>query len=439
MHTSDVENDVESLYAAICDLNGNLRGKRIPKGNVQKALEGQLRMPLSLASVDIWGADLEGAESVFGNGDLDGVCEPTGRGVIQQERSALVPLWLANEDGSPYLADPRRALADVCERFKAAGLTPVVATELEFYLMDGGSDTPQAPISPATGRHLSNTDVLSLAELEQFEAFLNDVYTAFEQQNIPADAAIAENGRGQFEVNLLHVDDPLKAADDAIFFKRTVKNLARQHGMIASFMAKPYGDQSGNGFHVHFSLLDEAGNNVFDDGGNWGTDTLRQAVAGLIQAMPDSMLVLAPHLNSYRRLQKGSHAPTVAAWGYENRTAAIRIPGGSHKARRIEHRVAGADANPYLVLACVLGSALYGIENKLTAPAPLAGSAYDAGLPSLPNQWSEAIQSFAESDVMAEVLNPLLCELFLTCKQQEFAAFSRHISEFEYHSYLEIV
>ena len=186
------------------------------------------------------------------------------------------------------------------------------------------------------------------------KSFLSDIYKACELQNIPADAAISENGCGQFEINLLHVDDPLKAGDDAIFFKRIVKSVARKHGMIASFMAKPYGEESGSGLHVHFSLLDSDGNNVFDDNGESGTDLLKYAVNGLISAMPESMLIFAPHYNSYRRLTPGTHAPTSAGWGYENRTAAIRIPGGDSKARRIEHRVAGADANPYLVLASIL-------------------------------------------------------------------------------------
>ena len=232
--------------------------------------------------------------------------------------------------------------------------------------------------------------VLSTDELDAFAPFLEDVYDACRVQGIPADAAISENGCGQFEINLLHVADPLRAADDALLFKRLVKAIARKHGLAASFMAKTYGDQSGNGFHVHFSLIDDDGRNVFDDGGDEGSEHLRHAVGGLISAMAETTLLFAPHLNSYRRLRKGTHAPVAMAWGYENRTAAVRIPGGAAAARRIEHRVAGADANPYLVMAGILGAALIGIERELIPPDPTEGDAYAQDLPTLPPDWASA-------------------------------------------------
>lgn len=436
-------NDIETLYVSVCDLNGVLRGKRIPLHKLVSAKKGSIRMPLSIVSVDIWGADIEADGGVFVSGDTDGICEATERGLLksdwQKTTSAMLPLWMSKDDGSPYLCDPRHALADVVKKFKAKDLTPVVATELEFYLTDASTETPKPPISPMTGNHLTGTSVLALSELEEFEGFLDDVYAACEAQNIPADAAIAENGCGQFEVNLLHVDDPLKAADDAIFFKRIVKGVARKHGMVASFMAKPFGTESGNGFHVHFSLLDAAGKNVFDDGSEEGSVTLKYAVAGLMQAMPSSMLIFAPHLNSYRRLLPGAHAPTNATWGYENRTAAIRIPGGASVARRIEHRVAGADANPYLVLASILGSALVGIEQQELPVSPIDGNAYDSNSVALPANWQAAIDAFADSTEMRKVFDDTLCDLFLACKKQELERFGREVTPFEYQTYLENV
>lgn len=437
------DDDIETLYVTVCDINGIFRGKRIPLHKYNSAANGSIRMPLSVTVVDIWGEDIESDGGVFETGDADGICVPTERGLLRSTRStptsAILPLWMSNEDGSPYLCDPRHALSEVIKRFKQKGLTPVVATELEFYLMDASTDTPMAPISPATGNRLAQNAVLSLSELEDFEVFLNDVYAACDAQNIPADAAISENGCGQFEVNLLHVNDPLKAADDALFFKRIVKRAARKHGMVASFMAKPFGSMSGNGFHVHFSLLDDEGNNVFNDGSGTGSDILRHAVAGLVAAMPGSMLIFAPHLNSYRRLLPGAHAPTNATWGYENRTAAIRIPGGDAVARRIEHRVAGADANPYLVLAVLLGSALTGIENKQTPEPPLTGSAYNSDAPALPDNWQAAIDAFAESTHVREVFDETLCDLILACKKQELAKFGSEVTSFEYQTYLENV
>ncbi|TIO54802.1 MAG: glutamine synthetase, partial [Mesorhizobium sp.] len=213
--------------------------------------------------------------------------------------TALLPLWLADEAGAPYLGDPRRALARILDRYAALGLTPVTATELEFYLVDPTSQRPVGPVSPVTGRRLDSDAALSIDEIDDFEGFIHDIYEACRMQGIPVDTAIAENGVGQFEINLNHVPDALRAADDAVLFKRTVKGIARKHGFAACFMAKPYGERAGNGFHVHFSVLDKDGRNIFDDGSDQGSDTMRHAVGGLLAAMAESTLVFAPHFNSY--------------------------------------------------------------------------------------------------------------------------------------------
>ena len=277
---------------------------------------------------------------------------------------------------------------------QALGLTPVAATELEFYLVDPQSQRPVGPVSPVTGRRLDSDAALSIDEIDDFEAFIHDVYDACRTQGIPVDTAIAENGVGQFEINLNHVADALRAADDAVLFKRTVKGIARKHGFAACFMAKPYGDRAGNGFHVHFSLTDAEGRNVFDDGTDQGSEIMRHAVGGLLAAMAESTLVFAPHFNSYRRLRPSSYAPTAVAWGYENRMVAIRIPGGPTSARRIEHRVSGADANPYLVLAAILGAALIGIERQMSPGDPAGNDGQGLPPAKLPPDWASAIASF---------------------------------------------
>lgn len=435
--------EVEYVLAAICDLNGTLRGKRVPIGQLDKVLSGGMRMPLSASGVDVWGEDIENSELVFETGDADGICESTGRGVLpitwNTRPTAVVPLWLAEENGSPFSGDPRRALAKIVRRFAEKGLTPVVATELEFYLVDPQGDVPRPPSSPITGKRLDSDGVLSIDELEHFDTFLNDVYEACDLQGVPADAAISENGAGQFEINMMHVEDPLRAADDAILFKRIVRGVARKHGFAATFMAKPYGNRAGSGFHVHFSLVDKNGVNVFDDGGEDGTDLLRHAVAGLLETMSENTLTFGPHENSYRRLTPGAHAPSAVAWGYENRTAAIRIPGGSPKARRIEHRVAGADANPYLVLCSVLGGALLGLEKEWQPSNPIVGDAYSMDLPHLPLDWASAIEAFERGKHVEEIFSSRLKGMFVDCKKQEHRIFKGHVTDFEYHSYLEVV
>ena len=258
-------------------------------------------------------------------------------------------------------------------------------------------------------------------------------------QGIPADAAISENGAGQFEINMRHVDDPLRAADDAVLFKRLVRGIARKHGFAATFMAKPYGDLAGSGFHVHFSLVDENGVNVFDNGGEEGTPLMLNAVAGLLATMQQNTLTFAPHENSYRRLLPGAHAPTNVAWGYENRTAAIRIPGGDHRARRIEHRVAGADANPYLVLTSILGGALLGIEQDMQPVAPITGDAYTMKLDNLPLDWATAIDAFRKGPDVPGLFSARLQTMMVECKTQELRKFARQVTHFEYDTYLEIV
>lgn len=443
MNANQTNSQYDSYRAAVCDLNGVLRGKRIPASQLEKALKGGIRMPLSVAGVDIWGEDVIDSRLVFESGDIDGVCDYTGRKILPiswtRTPTALIPLWLRQENGEPFNVDPRRALAAIVDAYCDLGLTPVMATELEFYLTDPGSKTLKAPISPVTGKRLDSDSILSIDELDHFDAFFTDVYKACDEQDIPADTAIAENGCGQFEINLLHTSDPLKAADDAVYFKNIVKGMARKHDCVASFMAKPYGDRSGNGFHVHFSLIDENANNVFDDGTEKGTDVMKQAVGGILKALPESTLLFAPHMNSYRRLRPGTHAPTSVAWGYENRTTAIRIPGGSATARRIEHRVAGADANPYLVTAGILGAALFGIRNKLEPVNPTSGNAYQCDVPALPGSWISALDAFENGEIMPSIFCRELIDAFGACKKQEMDVFAGHVTDFEHITYLETV
>jgi len=433
--------EVDWITVALCDLNGVFRGKRLPRAQIEKALKGGVRMPLSACVIDIWGRDIEESELLFESGDGDGVCLPTERGIIlrdwTKDGSALLQVMMGYEDGSAVMCDARQALGAVLARYAKRGLTPVVATELEFYL----TKVANGAVQPVDGRGFASptAQILSVRELDGLGPFLDDVYAACKALGIPADAAISEAGAGQVEINILHTDDAMKAADDVLQFKTIVRDVAAKHGLTATFMAKPFGDEPGNGFHVHFSLLDQDGKNVFDDGTDRGSDTLRQAVGGLLSAMQESTLIFAPHLNSYRRIRPGSHAPTGVAWGYENRTCAVRIPGGPNVARRIEHRVAGADANPYLVLAAILGAALYGIENGATPPAPIMGNAYGADVASLPLDWNAAIRAFEGGAILPDVFAPILLRLFAQSKQQELGHFLTQVTNQEYQTYLEIV
>jgi glutamine synthetase len=430
----------------VADLNGNLRGKRMPPAAVKKMHIEGMKLPLSVMGFDFWGADVLDNGLVFETGDADGVCRPVAQELTpvpwaRQPRNQMLATMF-QEDGSPFEGDPRQVLNKVYQRFRAMGLRPVMATELEFYVLDGESSSSLRPLPPRLGGdqgpRLSGDEGYSVVEMDGFADFLAELRSACDTQGIPADTVISEMGPGQFEINLNHIDNPLIAADHAILFKRLVKGVAQKHGLAATFMAKPYADCSGNGFHCHFSLVDDEGNNVFDDGTDAGSDMLKYAIAGLMQTMGDSMLCFAPHMNSYRRFMEGSHAPTFATWGYENRTVAIRVPDSPGVARRLEHRVSGADANPYLVLAAILAGALYGIEHKLVPPPAMEGDAYSNADEEqrLPNSWSLAIEALSQSDILNQYLGETFVRVFTAAKRQELRKLSAKITDVEYDAYL---
>ena len=419
----DEHPDVRNIRCGAADLNGQARGKRVPVRFARKVEEEGTRFPLSVLNLDIWGEDVEDSPLVFEIGDPDGVLRPTERGYVPMPwlstPSALLPLWMYTEDGKPFDGDPRHALRIVVDKYKARGLTPVVATEMEFYLVDDSGSEIRQPPSPRSGKRRPGAEILSLRALDAFDTFFTELYDACDEMDIPAEAAISEVGLGQFEINLQHVPDALKAADDAWLFKMLVRGLARNHGFAASFMAKPYLDYAGNGLHTHFSLVDEDGNNLFANGTFEGTPLLKNAIAGCLNAIPDLTLIFAPHGNSYERLVPESHAPTGICWAYDNRTASIRVPGGSWDARRVEHRVAGGDVNPYLFLAAVLGSALNGIEDDLQAPPPITGNAYDQDLLQIPDTWGAAIDRFEESPIAKRIFTQQLIDNLVATKRQE--------------------
>ncbi len=412
-----------TIRVGTVDLNGRWRGKRMPGTSASKVAKGGVRLPLSVQNLDITGADIEDSPLVFASGDADGVALPTGRGPVPMPwllgETALEPVALHYDDGTPFPGDPRHALARVLARYDARGWKVVAALELEFYLVTR-TDTGIAPVNRPDGQPLTGTEVLSLDDLDAFDAFFGDLYDGAKAMGLAADTAISEGGTGQFEVNLVH-NDAMRAADDAQLFKTLVKGLAARHIMTATFMAKPFADQAGNGAHVHFSVVDPYDKNVFDNAGPEGSATLHQAIAGSLQGLGELGLLFMPHGVSFDRLVDGAHAPTGIGWGYENRTAAIRIPGGPPTARRIEHRVAGGDTCPYLMLAGILGSALEGVEQAMTAPPPITGNAYEADLAQMPGNWDAAIGAFETSPLAASIFDPMLIDNLVRSKRQEQA------------------
>jgi len=437
--------DLRILEAFVIDVNGVPRGKWIPYARAGEILRSGMAMPRSIYALDVWGRDVDEAGLATGTGDPDGMCWPVSGSLSRvtwlERPTGQILLGMRGRDGAGFYADPRQVLVRVLERFAQIKLTPVVATELEFYFIDPVRSAldPVRPPNTREGRwHTGQTQVLSIAELQEYEQVFDDISTACETQNVPADTTLRENGPGQYEINLNHVPNALRAADYAVLLKRIVKGVARKHNLDATFMAKPYGRQAGSGMHVHFSLIDEAGRNVFV-GEEEPAEILFHAVGGLLSNMADSIAIFSPHANSYRRLTPSEHAPTFASWGFDNRSAAVRVITASKPATRIEHRVAGADSNPYLVLALILAAAFEGIKTRRDPGGPVSGDAHDVAHEPLPTNWDYALQRFAKSSFTHAALGSRYRDLYTACKRQELAEFALRVTDVEYDAYIRTV
>ncbi|MBN9566471.1 MAG: glutamine synthetase [Alphaproteobacteria bacterium] len=439
----EVRPDLRFVDAVLVDLCGVLRGKRFPIAEADKLFENGMQIPLTVYLMDARGEMTDAFGRGFGDGDPDGTAWPL--------PGTLTPVWgesppraqilmsLHETPGVPFVAEPRAVLMRVLERFAALKLTPVVAFELEFYLIDPARDASGAPLpprNPRSGRRETGPSVYGIDDLDQYQAFLTALCEAAAEQNVPLSATSKEYAPGQFEANLHHVSDAARAADHAVLMKQIVHAAARAHGFEATFMAKPFPNRAGNGLHIHISLLDEAGYNVFADGSAAGSEMLHHAIGGLQATMAEAMLLFAPNVNSYRRFQPDMFAPVNRRWGVNNRSAGLRVPLGPDDARRVEHRVAGADANPYLVLAAVLAGIHHGLSQKLDPGVPASGSVSrqpDAGLPL---RIEEALAKLSEQGTLESYLGADALALYRETKRIEAVRLSRIIPAAEYSWYL---
>ena len=432
----------DHVDACLVDLCGIVRGKRYPRAELEKLFRSGLQFPYSTHFLDVTGHCADPCGRGISDGDPDGVCLPVPGTLVPTpwagEGAAQVLVTMSGEDGEPSLVEPRNLALAVCRRFADAGLEPIIAFELEFYLLDEAADAdgrPQPPISPLTGQRDASTQVYGIEEVTGFGAFFADVDRAAAAQGIPASVASAEFAPGQYEINLRHVDSPIAAADQCALLRHLIKGVARRHGMRATFMPKPFAERAGNGMHVHMSLLDADGRNVFDDGSAEGSETLRHAIGGLLASMPDAMALFAPSINSYRRFAPRLYVP-VTRWGVDNRSVAVRIPSGAASARRFEHRVAGADANPYLVLAALLAGVRHGIDAGVDPGPAWHGSACEEVDADIPFDLPAAIARLRASRMLREALGDDYVELYCATKQAELSSYLGHITDREYRWYL---
>jgi len=434
--------DVAAVQLVITDASGVGRGKNIAREELA-ALYGHGRnVAGSILGLDVTGEDVDGTGLVWDVGDADQCCRPVAgslrRAPWLSRPTAQVLGTMFELDGRPAAADPRHALAAVVRRCVAAGFNPVVAVELEFYLLErvDGQLVPSGGL--LSGERRARIDAYGLGRLDDMSPLFDDLYCAAREQGLPVRTLMAEYAPGQFEITLEHREDALRAVDEAIMFKRAVRGVAARHGRTACFMAKPFAGRAGSGMHLHASLADAGGANAFASDDPAGSPLLRNAIGGLRQTLADGMAILAPNANSYRRFRALSYAPVAPTWGINNRSVSLRVPSGPPPSRHVEHRVAGADANPYLVAALVLAGMLHGIERGLDPGPPVQGNGYSQVAPGeLPTQWHDAIERAARSDFLRDAFGERFLEVFIAIKRQECEKFGALVTDRDYEWYLD--
>jgi glutamine synthetase len=430
------------LDVFVADVNGLVRGKRLPAGAWARLADEGVAFSRSALILDASGA-LQGPLGLgTENGDPDGNAVPV-PGLL-----APVP-WAApgvaqclmrmrDEAGQPIWYDPREILRSVVARCRADGILPVVSCELEFYLVGAGADGRALPLAALRGgvaRPLGGH--LCLQQLDDYQAFLHDLHGTLKTQNIPADTLVSEYGPGQFELNLLHGPDPVLAADQAVLQRRATVAVAAKHGLRSSFMAKPFADQAGSGLHIHVSLVDSAGRNRFGAAG--GDALLGHAVAGMQALHAQSMAIFAPSFSAYRRYRAGAFVAMGSTWGVDNRAVAFRVPRSGAQARRIEHRVAAADASPHLVLAAILAAIHHGVTQEAEPGPPVEPghtmTAAQAGA-GLPGDIFSALRVFEQGGALGEYLPERFPALFAELKRKEAESLFAEVQPIEHDFYL---
>ena len=417
------------------DLTGVARGKILPR---QKFTEDRgMRLPEAVVAMGVTGEfPSEGPYyDVISPTDHDMHLRPDPRTVRivpwASDPTAQVVHDCYDKAGNIVPFAPRSVLRRVCELFEAEGWNPIVAPELEFYLVARNTD-PDMPLKPPigrSGRAETSRQAYSIDAVNEFDPLFEDVYSYCEQMELNVDTLIHEIGAGQMEINFFH-DHPLGLADEVFFFKRTVREAAMRHNMFATFMAKPIAGEPGSAMHIHQSIVDAQGRNIFSNEDGSASDMFRWYIGGLQKYIPAAMALFAPYVNSYRRLARFTAAPINIQWGTDNRTVGIRSPVASPAARRIENRVIGADANPYVALAATLACGYLGMKNRVEPTPECKGDAY-LGDYQLPRSLGEALEKLRAERDLATVLGESFITVYTEVKEIEYAEFMKVISPWE--------
>jgi Glutamine synthetase len=439
--------DTRQLELLQPDMLGILRGKRVGRDEFAKVFGKGVNFCGATVLLDSKGQTFERVPEGSRDGDPDAISTAVPGSLAPvpwaQVPTAQVLLAMATAMGEPFFADPRQVLRHAAKPLQELGLTAVAATELEFYLLEADSDQPTPKVGriPGTRHAQDGPQYGCMEDVEDVDTFLAELHEVCAAQNIPAGATLKEFSPGQFEVNLHHVANAELACDHAVLLKRAVKAVARRHGMAASFMAKPFAEFAGCSLHVHVSLTDDKGRNVFagSRADQPFSDTFRHAVGGLAATMRESMAIFAPTANSYRRYRPGLFVPLAPNWGINHRGVALRVPLSGPEDTRIEHRPGGADGNPYLVMAAILAGIHHGITQRCD-PGPMVapGTIIEEKI-LLPARWDASLDAYDAGKVLPRYFGERYHKLYGTCRREECDRFHAEITNRDYEWYLRAI
>ncbi|MCG8271630.1 glutamine synthetase family protein [Aquamicrobium sp. NLF2-7] len=426
---------IEDIECITPDQAGVARGKMMPSSKFTSNTSLALPSAVFMATIS-GGYPEDGNGFVYpeDDGDLKMVPDLSTLTVVpwEDDPTAAVICDLVHQDGRTVEFTPRNVLKNVVAAYDKLGLKPVVAPEIEFYLVHKNPD-PDYPLTPPVGRSgraIGGGAGYSIAGVNEFDELIDDIYHFSESQGLEIDTLIHEEGAGQLEINLRH-GDPIELADQVFMFKRTIREAALKHNIYATFMAKPIQGQPGSAMHIHQSIIDKkTGANIFTASDGSETDQFFHFIGGMQQHVPNALVMLAPYVNSYRRLTQAASAPVNNKWGYDNRTTAFRVPRSDPAARRVENRIPSSDANPYLALAASLACGLIGLKNRLESEAPVVTTANEDEI-DLPRGLLEAVDLFEQDEELASLLGKTFATTYAAIKRAEFETFMEVISPWE--------
>lgn len=423
---------LDEVECIVADLSGIARGKAMPASKF--ATQKHFYLPNSIFLQTITGDWAEDADAEFTEPDM--VCVPDWETATAAPWTADLTLQVIHDvldqQGEPVWVAPRNVLKRVVQLYNAEGWEPVVAPEMEFFLVARNID-PNQPVEPPmgrSGRRAAARQAYSMSAVDEYGPVIDDIYDFAEAQGFEIDGILQEGGAGQIELNLRH-GNPVKLADEIFFFKRMIREAALRHDCFATFMAKPIQDEPGSAMHMHHSVMDSAsGRNIFSDENGQDSKAFLHFIAGLQNHLPDVIALLAPYVNSYRRYVRDFAAPINLEWGRDNRTTGLRVPVSDPVARRIENRLAGMDVNPYLAIAASLACGFLGLKEQKLPRDEFKGDAY-ARPEDIPNNLADALWHLDEARDMREVLGRDFCRIYIAVKALENKEFLQVISPWE--------